>query len=204
MKRIVRPSFVTLPKFVQDQEKYKAVLKQIGRLNGILPESPQLSVVLKKNERQSDGLLPDKRDLAAGREASLRAACASKENPCGKSQSSKTAVKPPGVVSSSGGVSNSTPNDTGRRKPSATVNNTKNLGVGADESSCCTEEAGGHDGGAADGCNYGALHDIVHVLDESAVSKVAKSKSKLAPSRSHTFPPLGTHQRQIIQCTRAV
>ncbi|CAM9258070.1 unnamed protein product [Ascophyllum nodosum] len=37
VKNIVRRSLVTLPKFVQDQAKYKATLRQIGRLNGILP-----------------------------------------------------------------------------------------------------------------------------------------------------------------------
>lgn len=35
VRHIVRPSLVTLPRFVQDQAKYKAILRQIGRLNGI-------------------------------------------------------------------------------------------------------------------------------------------------------------------------
>lgn len=193
MKRIVRPSLVTLPKFVQDQEKYKAVLKQIGRLNGILPKSPQLGVVPKKEERQANGVSPDKRGLVAGREASRRAACTPKEIPRGKSLSPKTTVIPPDVVPKSDGVSNSTPNGMGSRsEPDATVKSTKNLRVGADESSCCIEEAGGHDGGVADDCNYGGLDDAVHVLDECAVSKLPQIKPKLAASRSHTFPPLGT------------
>ncbi|CAM9114326.1 unnamed protein product, partial [Hapterophycus canaliculatus] len=34
VKNIARSSLVTLPKFVQDQQMYKAVLRQIGRLNG--------------------------------------------------------------------------------------------------------------------------------------------------------------------------
>lgn len=37
VKNIARCSLVTLPKFVQDQSRYKHFLKQIGRLNGILP-----------------------------------------------------------------------------------------------------------------------------------------------------------------------
>ena len=186
----MRPSLVTLPKFVQDQEKYKTVLKQIGRLNGILPDNPRLGVVQMKDERQANGVLPDKRGLVAGREASRRAASTSHDVSRGNPQSPKMAVVPPDVVPSSGGVS--TPNGAGRRKPGATVNSIKDLGVGVDESSCCIEEAGGNDRGLAKGCNYGGLHDAVHVLDESAVSKVPQRKPKLASSRSYTFPPLGT------------
>lgn len=189
VKRIVRPSLVTLPKFVQDEEKYKTVLKQIGRLNGILPDNPQLGVH-KKDEKQANSALPDKRGLVSGREASRRADCTSKELSRGKPQSPKTAVVPPDAVPSSDGAS--TPNGSGRRKPGATVSSTKDLGVGVDESSCSIEEAGGNDGGLADGRNYEGLHDAVHVLDESSSSKVPQRKPKLAPSRSYTFPPLGT------------
>lgn len=40
VKNIVRTSLVTLPRFVQDQEKYRATLKQIGQLNGIISQGP--------------------------------------------------------------------------------------------------------------------------------------------------------------------
>lgn len=40
IKNIVRSSLVTLPLFVQDQVKYKTILEQIGRLNGIIRPSP--------------------------------------------------------------------------------------------------------------------------------------------------------------------
>lgn len=39
VRHIVRPSLVTLPRFVQDQAKYRAILRQIGRLNGIYLEA---------------------------------------------------------------------------------------------------------------------------------------------------------------------
>lgn len=35
----MRSALVTLPRFVQDQDKYKSTLRQIGRLNGILPRA---------------------------------------------------------------------------------------------------------------------------------------------------------------------
>lgn len=49
MKNIVRPALVTLPRFVQDQDKYKATLRQIGRLNGILPRAHHAAVAPKKH-----------------------------------------------------------------------------------------------------------------------------------------------------------
>lgn len=44
MKNIARSALVTLPRFVQDQDKYKATLRQIGRLNGILPRAHHATV----------------------------------------------------------------------------------------------------------------------------------------------------------------
>lgn len=40
VKNIARTSLVTLPRFLQDQAKYKNTLKQIGHLNGIISETP--------------------------------------------------------------------------------------------------------------------------------------------------------------------
>ncbi|CAM9521427.1 unnamed protein product, partial [Discosporangium mesarthrocarpum] len=35
IKNLVRPSLVTLPRFVKDQDSYKAILRRVGELNGI-------------------------------------------------------------------------------------------------------------------------------------------------------------------------
>lgn len=63
VKNIARPSLVTLPKFVQDQGKYKAILRQIGILNGILlPEKLNLGVGLKQRiYHRAKSLSPTKR-----------------------------------------------------------------------------------------------------------------------------------------------
>lgn len=49
VKNMVRPSLVTLPRFVRDQAKYKATLRQIARLNGILPDGSLAEIGTKKN-----------------------------------------------------------------------------------------------------------------------------------------------------------
>lgn len=63
VKNIARPSLVTLPKFVQDQGKYKAILRQIGILNGILlPDKLNLGVGLKQSiQPRVKSLSPTKR-----------------------------------------------------------------------------------------------------------------------------------------------
>lgn len=75
VKNIARSSLVTLPKFVQDQGKYKAILKQIGRLNGILPEKWNPGVGPNQSiQRRAKSLSPNKRRTrpvvaSAGKEA---------------------------------------------------------------------------------------------------------------------------------------
>lgn len=45
VKNIARSSLVTLPKFLQVQAKYKDTLKQIGRLNVIISETPSRPLI---------------------------------------------------------------------------------------------------------------------------------------------------------------
>lgn len=68
VKNIARSSLVTLPKFVQDQQKYKAILRQIGRLNGILPEHSHLSAGPNQQIRRRAKRLPRKKRLLPGAE----------------------------------------------------------------------------------------------------------------------------------------
>lgn len=62
VKNIVRSSLVTLPGFVQDQAKYKGILRQIGLLNGIISEGLHPSVGPKQSiAKQAKDLSPNKR-----------------------------------------------------------------------------------------------------------------------------------------------
>lgn len=62
VKNIARSSLVTLPRFVRDQAKYKAILRQVGRLNGILPEDVHPEAGLKQTtRRRTKSLSPEKR-----------------------------------------------------------------------------------------------------------------------------------------------
>lgn len=78
VKNIARSSLVTLPKFAQDQAKYKAMLRQIGRLNGILPEDVHPEAALKQaTRRRRKSLSPRKRRTKT--KTKLRVASTGKE-----------------------------------------------------------------------------------------------------------------------------
>lgn len=66
VKNIARSSLVTLPKFIADQQKYKAMLRQIGRLNGILPEHSHLRAGPKQALRRRAKRSPRIRRLTLG------------------------------------------------------------------------------------------------------------------------------------------
>lgn len=91
VKNIARSSLVTLPKFVQDQVKYKAMLRQIGRLNGILPDDAHPAPGLKQTtrRRRTKSLSPRKRrtkpKLASTRKEAAGALAARKQEQTGSS-----------------------------------------------------------------------------------------------------------------------
>lgn len=67
-KNIARSSLVTLPIFVQDQAKYKAMLQSIGRLNGIIKDNSPLGVMPKTKIGRAESI----RRTAARRKAAIR------------------------------------------------------------------------------------------------------------------------------------
>lgn len=221
VRHIVRSSLVTLPRFVQDQAKYKAILKQIGHLNGILPDNPRLPCTRPNGTgRLGSGPARSKRCNRAGRggAGARRRTCAmilSRNTPKTQKKEETVASLPAADDSEEawGGATDdlsidpedieafSTPScrvDAAGGRPGAyTGHNVEETGAMSDQGSCCASECGEYNGGWSDhesGLEGNSSRASLPSLSSipSLNRLTGSALSETGRSKPRTFPPLAT------------